>query len=148
MLRFGRKKVLFYPVGRSWRTRFAWRAADMQQRADNDLLGEKYQLFSRSFVTRCGSFSARGVRLHERSQLRKNKFYQICFSKIKLQPNCQKKRFADQTFLVFKPSLITASCVAASRICLHISPTWTIELRKTTTFAWHHLVPCINILLR
>ncbi|XP_026690494.2 cyclin-J [Ciona intestinalis] len=54
----------------------------------------------------------------------------------------------DQAFLVFKPSLITASCVAASRICLHIAPTWTVELHKVTNFAWHHLVPCIEILLR
>nr|CAB3228930.1 cyclin-J-like [Phallusia mammillata] len=54
----------------------------------------------------------------------------------------------DQSFLVFKPSLIMASCIAAARICLHIAPTWTVELHRTSEFAWNHLVPCIEILLR
>ncbi|XP_039263901.2 cyclin-J-like [Styela clava] len=54
----------------------------------------------------------------------------------------------DPAFLVFKPSLITAACLASARICLHISPTWTSEMRRQSNFTWSHLVPCIEILLR
>ncbi|XP_076801520.1 cyclin-J-like [Clavelina lepadiformis] len=54
----------------------------------------------------------------------------------------------DQAFLVFKPSLVMSSCLAAARICLHISPTWTVDLQQVTMFSWNHLVPCIEVLLR
>jgi len=55
---------------------------------------------------------------------------------------------SDRAFLVFRPSLVTASCIAAARICLRIAPTWTPDLQQTTNFLWHQLIPCIEILLK
>ncbi|XP_078668120.1 cyclin-J-like [Branchiostoma floridae x Branchiostoma belcheri] len=54
----------------------------------------------------------------------------------------------DHCFLVFRPSVIAAACVAASRICLHLSPTWTSRLHGITGYRWDHIAPCIETMLK
>ncbi|NXN98428.1 CCNJL protein, partial [Rhinopomastus cyanomelas] len=53
----------------------------------------------------------------------------------------------DHTFLHFRPSLIAAACVCASRICLRISPAWTAQLELLTCYSWEHLAQCIEMML-
>ncbi|XP_048126145.1 cyclin-J isoform X2 [Alosa pseudoharengus] len=53
----------------------------------------------------------------------------------------------DHLFLSFAPSLVAAACVAASRIVLHLSPTWPSRLHHLTLYPWEHLVPCVERLL-
>ncbi|EDO49306.1 predicted protein [Nematostella vectensis] len=56
--------------------------------------------------------------------------------------------FQDHTFLSFSPSLITSSCIAASRICLNLIPSWTNELSKVTNYDWDKIAHCTEIMLR
>ncbi|XP_025947137.1 cyclin-J-like protein isoform X1 [Apteryx rowi] len=53
----------------------------------------------------------------------------------------------DHTFLLFRPSLIAAACVCASRICMQISPAWTTQLELLTSYSWEHLAQCIEMML-
>ncbi|XP_066473469.1 cyclin-J-like protein [Tiliqua scincoides] len=53
----------------------------------------------------------------------------------------------DHVFLSFRPSLVAAACVSASRICLEISPSWTTQLQLLTCYSWDHLAPCIELML-
>ncbi|XP_019334116.1 cyclin-J-like protein isoform X2 [Alligator mississippiensis] len=53
----------------------------------------------------------------------------------------------DHTFLSFRPSLIAAACVCASRICMQISPSWTTQLQLLTSYSWEHLAQCIEMML-
>ncbi|XP_037253795.1 cyclin-J-like protein [Falco rusticolus] len=53
----------------------------------------------------------------------------------------------DHTFLHFRPSLIAAACVCASRICMQISPAWTTQLELLTCYSWEHLAQCIEMML-
>ncbi|KPP75491.1 cyclin-J-like protein-like [Scleropages formosus] len=53
----------------------------------------------------------------------------------------------DHAFLSFRPSQVAAACVAASRICLQISPTWTTALHLLTGYTWEHLTQCIELML-
>ncbi|XP_018607744.1 cyclin-J-like [Scleropages formosus] len=53
----------------------------------------------------------------------------------------------DHTFLSFRPSQIAAACVAASRICLQISPGWTAALHLLTGYTWDHLAQCVELML-
>ncbi|NXP73590.1 CCNJL protein, partial [Ramphastos sulfuratus] len=53
----------------------------------------------------------------------------------------------DHTFLHFRPSLIAAACVCASRICMQISPVWTTQLELLTCYSWEHLAQCIEMML-
>ncbi|KAM6251650.1 cyclin-J-like protein [Porphyrio hochstetteri] len=53
----------------------------------------------------------------------------------------------DHTFLRFRPSLIAAACVCASRICMQISPAWTAQLELLTCYSWEHLAQCIEMML-
>ncbi|XP_062979343.1 cyclin-J-like protein [Elgaria multicarinata webbii] len=53
----------------------------------------------------------------------------------------------DHVFRSFRPSLVAAACVAASRICLEISPSWTTQLQLLTCYSWEHLAPCIDLML-
>ncbi|XP_062443184.1 cyclin-J-like protein [Rhea pennata] len=53
----------------------------------------------------------------------------------------------DHTFLLFRPSLIAAACVCASRICMQISPAWTTQLELLTSYSREHLAQCIEIML-
>ncbi|XP_026878462.2 cyclin-J-like protein [Electrophorus electricus] len=53
----------------------------------------------------------------------------------------------DHAFLSFRPSQVAAACVAASRICLQISPSWTTVLHLLTGYSWDHLTQCIQLML-
>ncbi|XP_040429672.1 cyclin-J-like protein [Cygnus olor] len=53
----------------------------------------------------------------------------------------------DHTFLHFRPSLIAAASVCASRICMQISPAWTTQLELLTSYSWEHLAQCIEMML-
>uniref|UniRef100_A0A452H779 Uncharacterized protein n=1 Tax=Gopherus agassizii TaxID=38772 RepID=A0A452H779_9SAUR len=53
----------------------------------------------------------------------------------------------DYAFLNFRPSLIAAACVCASRICMQISPSWTTQLQLLTCYSWEHLAQCIEMML-
>ncbi|XP_006781582.1 cyclin-J-like protein [Neolamprologus brichardi] len=53
----------------------------------------------------------------------------------------------DHAFLSFRPSQVAAACVAASRICLQISPSWTTALHLLTGYTWDHLTQCIELML-
>ncbi|XP_065546842.1 cyclin-J-like protein [Lathamus discolor] len=53
----------------------------------------------------------------------------------------------DPTFLHFRPSLIAASCVCASRICMQVSPAWTAQLELLTCYSLEHLAQCIEMML-
>ncbi|NXV11457.1 CCNJL protein, partial [Cepphus grylle] len=52
----------------------------------------------------------------------------------------------DYTFLYFRPSLIAAACVCASRICMQISPAWPTQLELLTCYSWEHLVQCVEMM--
>ncbi|XP_061228867.1 cyclin-J-like protein [Neopsephotus bourkii] len=53
----------------------------------------------------------------------------------------------DPTFLHFRPSLIAAASVCASRICLQVSPIWTMQLEWLTCYSLEHLAQCIEMML-
>ncbi|KAK7922851.1 hypothetical protein WMY93_009753 [Mugilogobius chulae] len=53
----------------------------------------------------------------------------------------------DHAFLSFRPSQVAAACIAASRICLQISPSWTTALHLLTGYTWDHLTQCIELML-
>ncbi|XP_023992228.1 cyclin-J-like protein [Salvelinus sp. IW2-2015] len=53
----------------------------------------------------------------------------------------------DHAFLSFRPSQVAAACVAASRVCLQISPSWTTSLHLLTGYTWDHLAHCIKLML-
>ncbi|KAF7249164.1 Cyclin-J [Varanus komodoensis] len=53
----------------------------------------------------------------------------------------------DHVFRSFRPSLVAAACVGASRICLEISPPWTTQLQLLTRYSWEQLAPCIDLML-
>lgn len=55
--------------------------------------------------------------------------------------------FPDHAFLGFRPSQVAAACIAASRICLQISPSWTTMLHLLTGYSWDHLTQCIQLML-
>uniref|UniRef100_A0A670YHL6 Cyclin-J-like protein n=1 Tax=Pseudonaja textilis TaxID=8673 RepID=A0A670YHL6_PSETE len=52
----------------------------------------------------------------------------------------------DHVFLSFRPSLVAAACVGASRVYLEMSPPWTTQLQLLTCYSWEHLVPCIELI--
>ncbi|XP_035264612.1 cyclin-J-like [Anguilla anguilla] len=53
----------------------------------------------------------------------------------------------DHAFLSFRPSQVAAACIAASRVCLQISPSWTTALHLLTGYTWDHLTQCIQLML-
>ncbi|XP_064208010.1 cyclin-J-like isoform X1 [Anguilla rostrata] len=53
----------------------------------------------------------------------------------------------DHAFLSFRPSQVAAACIAASRICLQITPSWNSVLQLLTGYTWDHLTRCIELML-
>ncbi|XP_041749434.1 cyclin-J [Coregonus clupeaformis] len=53
----------------------------------------------------------------------------------------------DHAFLGFRPSQVAAACIAASRICLQITPSWTTVLHLLTGYSWDHLTQCMKLML-
>ncbi|XP_029377397.1 cyclin-J [Echeneis naucrates] len=74
--------------------------------------------------------------------LEKTKLYMAKYADYFLEVSLQ-----DHVFLRFAPSLVAAACVAASRLILHLSPTWPPRLLHLTGYAWESLVPCAEKLL-
>nr|XP_056719652.1 cyclin-J-like protein [Euleptes europaea] len=58
-----------------------------------------------------------------------------------------KASLQDHVFLSFRPSLVAAACVGASRTCLELSPSWTTQLELLTCYSWEHLATCIEMML-
>lgn len=54
---------------------------------------------------------------------------------------------SDHIFYKFQPSVVAAACVGASRICLQLSPYWTRDLQRVSSYSLEHLSTCIEILL-
>lgn len=57
-------------------------------------------------------------------------------------------KFSDHSFLKFRPSIITSAAIAASRLRLHLCPSWTPLLIKVTSYTWEQIAPCVSIMLR
>ncbi|KAF7221463.1 cyclin-J isoform X2 [Nothobranchius furzeri] len=76
------------------------------------------------------------------SSLEKTKLYMVKYADYFLEVSLQ-----DHVFLWFVPSLVAAACVAASRLTLHLSPTWPSRLQRLTGYIWDNLVPCAEKLL-
>uniref|UniRef100_A0A673CE08 Cyclin-J-like protein n=1 Tax=Sphaeramia orbicularis TaxID=375764 RepID=A0A673CE08_9TELE len=72
----------------------------------------------------------------------KTKVYMAKYAEYFLEVSLQ-----DHVFLCFVPSLVAAACVAASRLVLHLSPTWPPRLQRLTNYTWESLVPCAEKLL-
>ncbi|KAG9346822.1 hypothetical protein JZ751_007168 [Albula glossodonta] len=53
----------------------------------------------------------------------------------------------NHAFLSFRPSQVAAACIAASRICLQIAPSWSAALQLLTGYSWDHLTRCIELML-
>ncbi|KAI2651252.1 Cyclin-J [Labeo rohita] len=68
-------------------------------------------------------------------------------SSLPLMYTTDKKSGLDHAFLSFRPSQVAAACIAASRICLQISPSWTTVLHLLTGYSWDHLTQCIQLML-
>ncbi|XP_077469357.1 cyclin-J [Stigmatopora argus] len=76
------------------------------------------------------------------SCLEKTKLYMAKYADYFLEVSLQ-----DHGFLCFAPSLVAAACVAASRLILHVSPTWAPRLQRLSGYMWENLVPCAEKLL-
>ncbi|XP_014913717.1 cyclin-J [Poecilia latipinna] len=76
------------------------------------------------------------------ASLEKTKLYMAKYADYFLEVSLQ-----DHIFLCFAPSLVAAACVAASRLILHLSPSWPARLQRLTGYAWENLTPCAEKLL-
>ncbi|XP_069546017.1 cyclin-J [Brachyistius frenatus] len=74
--------------------------------------------------------------------LEKTKIYMAKYADYFLEVSLQ-----DHVFLCFAPSLVAAACASASRLILHLSPTWPPRLQRLTGYTWDNLVPCAEKLL-
>ncbi|GFY54421.1 cyclin-J [Trichonephila inaurata madagascariensis] len=54
----------------------------------------------------------------------------------------------DPIFNNFTPSLVAASCIASTRICLSITPSWSEQLLNVTCYKYLQLKPCIEKLMK
>nr|GFT21169.1 cyclin-J [Nephila pilipes] len=54
---------------------------------------------------------------------------------------------ADPAFINFTPSLVAASCIASTRICLTITPCWSKHLENLTNYKYPQLKPYVEMLL-
>ncbi|PWA25807.1 hypothetical protein CCH79_00001374 [Gambusia affinis] len=76
------------------------------------------------------------------ASLEKTKLYMAKYTDYFLEVSLQ-----DHIFLCFAPSLVAAACVAASRLILHLSPSWPTRLQRLSGYAWENLIPCVEKLL-
>ncbi|XP_011482333.1 cyclin-J isoform X1 [Oryzias latipes] len=76
------------------------------------------------------------------TSVEKTKVYMLKYADYFLEVSLQ-----DHVFLCFAPSLVAAACVAASRLTLHLSPTWPPRLHRLSGYTWENLVPCAEKLL-
>lgn len=54
---------------------------------------------------------------------------------------------ADHIFYKFQPSVVAAACIGAARICLQLSPYWTRDLQRISSYSLEQLSACLEILL-
>ncbi|KAG7511941.1 cyclin-J [Solea senegalensis] len=97
------------------------------------------------FIEYCLSIAIHEGDLHDGwplTSLEKSKLYLAKYADYFLEVSLQ-----DHVFLCFAPSLLAAACVAASRLVLHLSPTWPSQLQCLTGYTWENLVPCAEKLL-
>ncbi|XP_056250735.1 cyclin-J [Seriola aureovittata] len=97
------------------------------------------------FIEYCLSIAVHEGDLHDgwpMTCLEKTKLYMAKYADYFLEVSLQ-----DHVFLCFAPSLVAAACVAASRLILHLSPTWPPRLQHLTGYTWENLVPCAEKLL-
>ncbi|XP_019943689.1 cyclin-J [Paralichthys olivaceus] len=97
------------------------------------------------FIEYCLSIAIHEGDLHDGwplTCLEKSKLYMAKYADYFLEVSLQ-----DHVFLCFAPSLLAAACVAASRLVLHLSPTWPPQLQRLTGYTWENLVPCAEKLL-
>ncbi|CAN0011157.1 unnamed protein product [Lampetra fluviatilis] len=74
--------------------------------------------------------------------LAKSRFYMEKYTHYFLEVSLQ-----DHAYLRFYPSQVAAACIAASRICLNLTPSWPSHLQRLTSYTWDHLTPCIELML-
>ncbi|CAN9500051.1 unnamed protein product [Ophioblennius macclurei] len=74
--------------------------------------------------------------------LEKTKLYMAKYADYFLEVSLQ-----DHMFLCFTPSLVAAACVAASRVILHLTPTWPPRLQRLTVYTWDNLIHCAEKML-
>lgn len=55
--------------------------------------------------------------------------------------------FIDPVYRGYIPSLVAASCVAAARVCLHLTPTWPKQMELMTDLYLEQLLPCLQSML-
>uniref|UniRef100_A0A3P8VFK0 Cyclin J n=1 Tax=Cynoglossus semilaevis TaxID=244447 RepID=A0A3P8VFK0_CYNSE len=94
------------------------------------------------FIEYCLSIAVHEGDLHDGwplTCLEKSKIYLAKYAEYFLEVSLQ-----DHVFLCFAPSLLAAACVSASRLVLHLSPTWPPQLQCLTGYTWENLVPCLN----
>ncbi|KAL4231036.1 hypothetical protein ACF0H5_008619 [Mactra antiquata] len=53
----------------------------------------------------------------------------------------------DPVYRKYVPSLVAASCVAAARVCLHLTPTWPKQMELMTDLYLEQLLPCLQSML-
>ncbi|XP_016892635.1 cyclin-J isoform X2 [Cynoglossus semilaevis] len=97
------------------------------------------------FIEYCLSIAVHEGDLHDGwplTCLEKSKIYLAKYAEYFLEVSLQ-----DHVFLCFAPSLLAAACVSASRLVLHLSPTWPPQLQCLTGYTWENLVPCAEKLL-
>uniref|UniRef100_A0A3Q0QXS8 Cyclin-J n=1 Tax=Amphilophus citrinellus TaxID=61819 RepID=A0A3Q0QXS8_AMPCI len=97
------------------------------------------------FIDYCLSIAVHEGDLHDgwpMTCLEKTKLYMAKYVDYFLEVSLQ-----DHAFLCFAPSLVAAACVAASRLILHLSPTWPPRLQRLTGYTWENLIPCAEKLL-
>lgn len=54
----------------------------------------------------------------------------------------------EHTFRNYLPSLVAASCIAASRICLQLTPTWPKALELMSGYCLEEILPCVHMMIR
>ncbi|KAK1164637.1 cyclin-J [Acipenser oxyrinchus oxyrinchus] len=74
--------------------------------------------------------------------LEKTRLYMAKYADYFLEVSLQ-----DHVFLNYSPSLVSAACIASSRVILRLSPTWPTRLHRLSAYSWDLLIPCVERLL-
>ncbi|XP_074642207.1 cyclin-J-like [Tubulanus polymorphus] len=54
----------------------------------------------------------------------------------------------DYIYRFYDPSLVAAACVAASRICVRLVPTWPLCIEKLTSYNWEQVSSVVDFMLK
>lgn len=55
---------------------------------------------------------------------------------------------SEHTFRNYLPSLVAASCIAASRLSLNLTPSWPKSLELMSGYYLEELLPCVHLMIR